>query len=409
MLMKRKRIQILTVFLCTGLALACNLARQAGPSVTQQGAASGGLPEFTPTAEVHLTETATPIEVIWPPTVDEILADCPTAQEITEIDSKIKMSFEADPTAGVLVCTAAAGSADLTREQKNAYNAVRIMKHLTFDAPLPWTDQSLYDWFTGTIQGIRYRSDITSHSCCGTPPTINIKAELHAFYSDRWTAVGKLMTLYIHEARHTYMAHQCQWRDNTIAELGAYGVEARLNEWLAYHIDPDFLAMLAPGPTNDYREAARHEFYALQTTNFCLDPTPNGPPPALAASASADTPAWTARMIQASQSGVPVPVLLSPAPDATVPSRGAVFTWESVEFPGGVTYGIEVDALFSFGKEWEYWQARTDSSGLAGTSYTIPISFDGSYHKMGRWRVWAISPTAGAGPKSEWQYFTIKD
>ena len=88
--------------------------------------------------------------------MDEALADCPTAAEIAEVDSKINLSFEADPTAGRLVCTMAAGSADLTREQKNAYNAILIMKDLKFDAPLPWTDQPLYDWFTGTISGIRY-------------------------------------------------------------------------------------------------------------------------------------------------------------------------------------------------------------------------------------------------------------
>jgi hypothetical protein len=66
---------------------------------------------------------------------------------------------------------------------------------LSFDA-LP-DGSAAVDWFTGAIQGIRYRSDIASHSCCGTPPTINIRAELHAFSSDRWTAVGRLMALYI--------------------------------------------------------------------------------------------------------------------------------------------------------------------------------------------------------------------
>ncbi len=281
------------------------------------------------------------------------------------------------------------------------------MKHLAFDAPLPWTDQPLYDWFTDTIYGIRFRSDVASHSCCGDPPTINIRTELHAFHSDRWTAVGSLMRLYIHEARHTYMSHHCEGRDNTLAEMGSYGVEAKLYEWLAYHSDPDFLTTLSPGPTNDYREAARHSFFSLQGGMFCLDPTPDGPPPALAESPSAGTVVWTERMIQALQSGIPSPIPLSPLADAAVASQGAVFTWQGVDFPGGVTYGIEVDALYRFGEGWEFWQARTDAAGLAALSYTMPLAFDTTYSKLGRWRVWAISPTKGAGPKSEWRSFKI--
>lgn len=340
--------------------------------------------------------------------MDELLADCPTAEEIAGVDSRIDMQFDADPTAGVLVCSAAAGSADLTREQKNAYNAILIMKELTFDAPLLWTDQTLYDWFTTTISAIRYRSDIASHSCCGTPPTINIRAELHTFYSDRWTAVGRLMALYVHEARHTYMAHRCEKGvDRTIAELGAYGVEARLYEWLAYHGDPAFLTMLAPGPTIDYREAARHYFFSMQGNMFCLDPTPDALPPALAAPADPATPVWTERMVRAARTGIPIPGLLLPEADSTVPSKGAVFSWQAVDFPGGVTYGVEVDVLLRLGKDWEYWEAHTDSSGLTGTSYTMPLALDAANGKLGRWRVWAISPSNGAGPKSEWRYFRI--
>lgn len=397
----------LVFYLCLGSALACNLTLPTGSTFAPQAASTAGGLE-TPAIEILPTGTSTPPEANWPATVDEVLAECPAAQEIAEIDSKIDLSFEADPTAGKLVCTAAEGSADLTRAQKNAYNAVRIMKHLTFDAPLPWTDQSLYDWFTGTISAIRFRSDIASHFCCGTPPTINIRAELHAFHSDRWTAVGALMRLYIHEARHTYMAHRCETgTDRTIAELGAYGVEARLYEWLAYHSDPDFLTMLAPGPGNDYREAARHNYFSLLGTMFCLDPTPAGLPPALAAPADSATPVWTERMVQAARSGVPIPVLLGPAADAALAAQGAVFTWEGVEFPGGITYGIEVDALYRFGEDWEFWQARTDATGLAQPSYTMTLAFDPAFSKLGRWRVWAISPVSGAGPKSEWRYFKI--
>lgn len=404
---RKKGIRLAIAFFI-GPVLACNLSLRTGSTPAPNSIASRGGPEITPTATGLLpTDTAAPDEANWPPTVDEVLAECPTAGEIAEVDSKIKISFETDPTAGEFVCTAAAGSADLTRGQKNVYNAILIMKALMFDAPLPWTDQSLYDWFTGTITAIRFRNDVASHSCCGTPPTISMKPELHAFYSDRWTAVGGLMALYIHEARHTFSAHVCQGRDRTIMEMAPYGVEALLNQWLAYHSDADFLTALNPGPTNDYREASRFTYDSMRRNMFCDEPAPEGLPPALAASPAAEDAVWTEKMIRAFQSGVPVPVPVSPAEDASVPVRGAVFAWQSVDFPGGVTYGIEIDALFRFGKDWEFWQARTDAAGLSAPGFTMPIPFDPSYNPIGRWRVWAISPANGAGPKSAWRYFTI--
>ena len=387
------------------VVLACNLPSSlatpvrspSGPSTATAPAA--GSPSQRPAA------TLPPI-VDWQLTVDEVLAQCPAAVELDAIDAKIKMSFESDPTAGKLVCTAAAGSADLTRLQKNAYNAILIMKRLEFDAPLPWTDQPLYDWFVSTIRAIRFRSDIQSHSCCGTPPTINIKTELQALYSERWSAVGKLTAIYVHEARHTFKAHQCSGRDNTIAEMGALGVELSLYRWLAYHSDPDFLTSLDPGPTDDYRQAARWNAYALEKSGFCAEPTPGSLPAPLTVSLWAKTPVATDRMAAASRSGVPVPVLLSPAGDVRVDPRGRTFTWGVVDYPGGVTYSIEIDSFFSFNKDWQFWEARTDERGLASPSYTLPLPFDG-YAVRGRWRVWATSPAAGDGPKSDWRYFEL--
>ena len=267
------------------MILACNLTLRTGSpasgSTASQGAATAApsdriLPTGTATA------TAEPV-ANWPPTVDEILAECPTAAEIAEVDSQIDMRFRDDPTAGRLVCTAAAGSADLTREQKNAYNAVLIMKELKFDAPLPWTDQPLYDWFTDSVDSIIYRGDIRNPAFDVSKSTIWMKADPQAFHSDRWTAVSSLVGLYVHEARHAVALHTCtKYQDKTIAELGATGVETRFYEWLAYHSDAAFLTEFAPGPTTDYREASRFKMFHWMSFNFCDDPTPAVPPPIVA-------------------------------------------------------------------------------------------------------------------------------
>ena len=53
------------------------------------------------------------------PTVDEVLATCPSADEIALVDADLDLLFEADPSAGTFVCTAAAGD-DLMASRKAA-------------------------------------------------------------------------------------------------------------------------------------------------------------------------------------------------------------------------------------------------------------------------------------------------
>jgi hypothetical protein len=69
---------------------------------------------------------------------------------IREIDAQIALQFDVDPTPGTLVCHAVDGSADLTRLQERAYQALILIKHLEFDRPLPWTSKSLWEWFIGS-------------------------------------------------------------------------------------------------------------------------------------------------------------------------------------------------------------------------------------------------------------------
>ena len=164
------------------------------------------------------------------------------------------------------------------------------------------------------------------------------------------------MRLYVHEARHTFMAHRCEKGvDRTIAELGAYGVEARLYEWLAYHSDPDFLTMLAPGPATITAKTARHELLFAAPQHVL--PRSDSERPSARAGGSRDE--RNSRLDGTDDPGRPVRRSRPRAACARggwMPSlsRGAVFTWQAVDFPGGVTYGIEIDALYAFGKDWTY-------------------------------------------------------
>ncbi|MHA2428660.1 MAG: hypothetical protein ACXADB_11615 [Candidatus Hermodarchaeia archaeon] len=227
-------------------------------------------------------------------TVDDVLATCPTAAEITAIDANIDLQFDADPTAGEFVCTAAAGSADLTHLQERAYQALVIMRRLSFSQPLPWTNLTLFDWFINTIDGIRFRDDIEYSFCCEPNGYINVSSSnLAALETQQWispysgTGLNGLMILYVHEARHHEVGgHTCGNMDNTIDEMNAWGVQYYLNEWLAWHTtDPNFFYaddITGNGWYNYNLETAYYNAIDIANTRFCEEEPKNvGTPPAL--------------------------------------------------------------------------------------------------------------------------------
>jgi len=227
-------------------------------------------------------EDATPSPPVRPAeTVDDILSTCPTTADIIAIDADIDLQFDADPTAGESVCTTESGSADLTQLQERAYQALVIMQKLSFTKPLPWTNLSLYDWFTNTIDGIRFRDDIEYSFCCEPYGYINIgTANIAALETQQWisqnsgTGLAGLMVLYVHEARHNEVGgHTCGDMDNTIEEMNAWGVQYYLNEWMAWHTaDPSFFYaddLLANSWYSYNLETAYFNAIDIANTRFC--------------------------------------------------------------------------------------------------------------------------------------------
>jgi hypothetical protein len=265
-------------------ALACNL-----PGVPSTREPPGRTATPTPTAGPAATDT--PVPAPPEPTVDDFFARCPTADEISAVDAQLALLFEADPTAGTLVCTAAEGSADLTRLQMRAYQSVIIMQYLEFDAPLPWTAAPLFDWFTGTISAIRFRDDVTYSYCCDPVDTINILVADNSYLvlTDRWIqsdiggGLQDTMILYVHEARHNEgLGHTCEGgNDQTLAEMGAWAVQYYLDLWLAEHSDRTFLRP-SSGDPNGYRSLALANAETIRASRFCSEPTATpGPGPTL--------------------------------------------------------------------------------------------------------------------------------
>ena len=196
-------------------------------------------------------------------TVEALIAQCPSSAEVAAFNTDLSITFEADPTAGTLVCQASNGSADLTRLQERTYQALRVMKAIHFSRPLPWTSQNLYDWFVSSIHGIRFRSDIATSFCCDPANVLNILvgSNFAALATNRWidpsSGVGLdgLVALFVHEARHNNgYPHTCDYdpavggfiNDQTVGELGAWGAQYYLNLWEGLY-SGSFLT--APDPT----------------------------------------------------------------------------------------------------------------------------------------------------------------
>ncbi len=239
-------------------------------------------PPSTPTAAPKPTAAPTPIWTAAPTlpptptpslttpqdaTLDAALARCPTADEVALVDSVLTMTFAEDPTAPDLVCTAAAGSADLTRFQERAYQAILSMRRIAFDAPLPWTELPLFDWFTREVNGIIFRG--TDSYCCEREGVLVVMSG--GILADSWgqlwvsrdpnAAIGLMnsVDLLLHEARHSDgFPHTCGGGDDaTLEEGGAWAVVYWYYIWLSEHAASPYMAP----------EGAEPDLYTNAATN----------------------------------------------------------------------------------------------------------------------------------------------
>ena len=241
------------------------------------------------------------------PTLADFFKRCPTAAEVADVNVKLKLTFENDPTAGTLVCIAAAGSADLTKLQMRAYQTIIIMKYLQFSKPLPWTNKQLYDWFTSTVKGVDYPFENSDPSCCNAGIIhfpVHPDGGSFIVSTDVWVTGVRGPEVYgepgtggswggglmettaglVHEARHNEgngYPHLCGngTMDTTLAEMGSYGIQYYFYYWLADYSNRAF--MRAPGEDpNVYLESAMYDAYWELRHKICNDPTPTpGPIP----------------------------------------------------------------------------------------------------------------------------------
>jgi hypothetical protein len=173
-----------------------------------------------------------------PRTLDAVIASCPTKREIAQFRRELSLTFEHDPST--------ARRCGMTLLRDRAYEALRVMRALTFTRPLPWTRRTLYDWLTHAVRGVRFRGDIDTSFCCSPARTIDVQAAYMDALSDPtygWLdahggeSLAALVAELVHEARHAQgKPHTCQaFDDATFSEAGAWGTEITYGLWLGLY------------------------------------------------------------------------------------------------------------------------------------------------------------------------------
>ena len=168
---------------------------------------------------------------------------CPTAEEVAMIRQEISITFNDLPPAPV-VCKSASLPEGLGYWEERLYAGLLMMRTVQIDAPLPWTNQRLWDWFRGAIRGIVVETGDYS-SCCSPPKVIHLGYQSRDLASPwLWprTPDSLEMSGVIHEARHadTGIPHTCETnhgKDSKISDRGAFGVQYLFMKLIAEHSD----------------------------------------------------------------------------------------------------------------------------------------------------------------------------
>jgi hypothetical protein len=218
--------------------------------------------------------------------VDDITRTCPLAADVAGFNNDFMLSFESDPDPTTLVCRAQEGSADLSLMQFRAYQALQVLKKAAFDVPFPWTNgKNVYDWIRGTIQGIRFRGDIATSSCCDPPANVNIALGsgsiplqttgwLGPYASSANAGLDTVVTSLVQLTRNAQgIRNSCQAGDTTISEMGQWAVAMDIQDFIAGHAGRFFDDTITGDPSQRYRlNAASIAASYISGGKFCAAP-----------------------------------------------------------------------------------------------------------------------------------------
>jgi len=205
-------------------------------------------------------------------TASELLKTCPTETEIKMIRKDFNIVFDKEPVEWS--CTEGGKESSV---MLSMYNTFRLMKCTPFDKNFLWAPKynNMYSWMKSLeLTQIEYFMCKPGDECSNAASKDIIYLEMNNLDDPIYREIintnsgggaGHLPVLMIHESRHTinggYKGHTCSPNDQTLQELGAWGVQ--------YHL----LNMLADNTGNYFSSYERKEFqssakYILET-RFC--------------------------------------------------------------------------------------------------------------------------------------------
>jgi hypothetical protein len=125
-----------------------------------------------------------------------------------------------------------------------------LLGQMSFAAPLPWTSETVYGWARNSIRGIRLRTDIGGSFCCAPAGTIDLSIDSNSCLlmkvNTPLSQLSCFLGLVVHETRHNNgFIHTCGSNDQTLAELGAWGVQYHFFDYLVNHTDRAFISASA--------------------------------------------------------------------------------------------------------------------------------------------------------------------
>ncbi len=180
------------------------------------------------------------------------LASCPTEDDMAILQADFPILFEPamrfrDP---VYSCLEPLSDMRVVSDQLVITQALRVVRHMRLNRPLPWTDLHPYEWLKSKIGAIAVSYTAPYNYCCHTVFPLGQRDGVQAItlqkasddllrYRTVWrdsssgTGLGNLILLIFHEARHIDLPHDCEGiYDSSLEYMGAWGVQITLARYL---------------------------------------------------------------------------------------------------------------------------------------------------------------------------------
>jgi hypothetical protein len=213
-------------------------------------------------------------EVVGPRgTIDEVLASCPTAEEVATIDRDFPHIYiEAGAAVAPMSCVPGAEESSIPL---TVYNIFRGALTIEFDAPMPLLGTTnLYRWLRDQNLTFRFVHGASEGRdrvlTMGLPPS-TLLPYLRTWDGFAWgTGMGSMLGLVVHEGRHatTGLIHNCIPNDGLNANIdvslnygGAWAAEYWFYRWMTEHTGP----ILSPTQKANTAAAARN----ILLNSFC--------------------------------------------------------------------------------------------------------------------------------------------